>query len=179
MSKVIRRYFVFALLHSVIVPGNLHQSIIQSDAKLKSITTWPSASSRALSSLVGFTSSFHWLSKYFRFFWLVVVITLVLFLWHFFKGRFKPGYLPTFGFWGRRRETSHFQENKGITDRHRSVIILSWFIIFRTTQVNHQLISLSSNHLIKHTDNYTMTSVCISSILFSIHFLRCWQGEFV
>ena len=24
-----------------------------------------------------------------------------------------------------------------------------------------------------------MTSVCIFSILFSIHFLRCWQGEFV
>ena len=26
---------------------------------------------------------------------------------------------------------------------------------------------------------YTLTSVCIFSILFSIHFLRCWQGEFV
>ena len=25
----------------------------------------------------------------------------------------------------------------------------------------------------------TLTSVCIFSILFSIHFLRCWQGEFV
>ena len=25
----------------------------------------------------------------------------------------------------------------------------------------------------------TRTSVCIFSILFSIHFLRCWQGEFV
>ena len=24
---------------------------------------------------------------------------------------------------------------------------------------------------------YTLTSVCIFSILFSIHFLRCWQGE--
>ena len=26
---------------------------------------------------------------------------------------------------------------------------------------------------------YTLTSVYIFSILFSIHFLRCWQGEFV
>ena len=26
---------------------------------------------------------------------------------------------------------------------------------------------------------YTLTSVCIFSLLFSIHFLRCWQGEFV
>ena len=26
---------------------------------------------------------------------------------------------------------------------------------------------------------YTLTSVCIFSILFSIHFLMCWQGEFV
>ena len=26
---------------------------------------------------------------------------------------------------------------------------------------------------------YTLTSVSIFSILFSIHFLRCWQGEFV
>ena len=25
---------------------------------------------------------------------------------------------------------------------------------------------------------YTQTSVCIFSILFSIHFLKCWQGEF-
>ena len=25
---------------------------------------------------------------------------------------------------------------------------------------------------------YTQTLVCIFSILFSIHFLRCWQGEF-
>ena len=26
---------------------------------------------------------------------------------------------------------------------------------------------------------YTLTSVCIFSILFSIHFLKCWMGEFV
>ena len=29
------------------------------------------------------------------------------------------------------------------------------------------------------TDPYDLTSVCIFSILFSIHFLRCQQGEFV
>ena len=28
-----------------------------------------------------------------------------------------------------------------------------------------------------HLTLYTLTSVCIFSILFSIHFLRCWQGE--
>ena len=28
-------------------------------------------------------------------------------------------------------------------------------------------------------NGYTLTSVCIFSILFSLHFLRCWQGEFV
>ena len=26
---------------------------------------------------------------------------------------------------------------------------------------------------------YTLTSLCIFSILFTIHFLMCWQGEFV
>ena len=26
---------------------------------------------------------------------------------------------------------------------------------------------------------YTLTQVCIFSILFSLHFLMCWQGEFV
>ena len=26
---------------------------------------------------------------------------------------------------------------------------------------------------------YTLTSLCIFSILFSIHFQRCWQGEFL
>ena len=29
------------------------------------------------------------------------------------------------------------------------------------------------------TDPYDLTSVCIFSILFSIYFLRCQQGEFV
>ena len=28
-------------------------------------------------------------------------------------------------------------------------------------------------------DTYTLTSVCIFSILALMHFLRCWQGEFV
>ena len=39
----------------------------QSDAKLKSITTWSPAFSRALGSLVVFTLSSHWLSKVFYF----------------------------------------------------------------------------------------------------------------
>ena len=30
-----------------------------------------------------------------------------------------------------------------------------------------------------HINLSTLTSVCIFSILFSIQFLRCWQGEFV
>ena len=165
MSKVIRRYFVFFHLIRCKIKIN-HDLAVRAFPRFTQFGWFCFELSLALKAfpflLIGSCD-------YFGF----------VFLWHLIKGRFKPGYLPTFGFWGRRRETSHFQENKGITDRHRSVIILSWFIIFRTTQVNHQLISLSSNHLIKHTDNYTMTSVCIFSILFSIHFLRCWQGEFV
>ena len=39
----------------------------QSDAKLKSITTWSPAFSRALGGLVVFTLSSHWLSKVFYF----------------------------------------------------------------------------------------------------------------
>ena len=34
-------------------------------------------------------------------------------------------------------------------------------------------------HLSIKTTPYTLTSVCIFSLLFSIHFQRCWQGEFV
>ena len=37
---------------------------------------------RALASLIVFTLSSHWLLKCFPFFWLAVVITLVLVLWH-------------------------------------------------------------------------------------------------
>ena len=37
----------------------------------------------------------------------------------------------------------------------------------------------SNQQVLKWVDSYTQTSVCIFSILFSIHFLRCWQGEFV
>ena len=32
---------------------------------------------------------------------------------------------------------------------------------------------------VKELTLYTLTSVCILSVLVSIHFLRCWQGEFV
>ena len=31
----------------------------------------------------------------------------------------------------------------------------------------------------KHLSLYTLTSVCIFSSLFFIHFQRCWQGKFV
>ena len=47
----------FALLRSVIGPVN------QSDAKLKPITSWSPAFSRALGSLLAFTLSFHWFFK--------------------------------------------------------------------------------------------------------------------
>ena len=49
----------FVLLRSVVGPENSRHSFNQSNAKLKLITTWSSAFSRALGSLVGFTLSFH------------------------------------------------------------------------------------------------------------------------
>ena len=38
---------------------------------------------------------------------------------------------------------------------------------------------LLCNFQLHYLTLYTLTSVCIFSILLSIHFLRCWQGEFV
>ena len=49
----------FVLLRSVVGPENSRHSFNQSNAKLKLITTWSSAFSRALGSLVGFTLSSH------------------------------------------------------------------------------------------------------------------------
>ena len=37
----------------------------------------------------------------------------------------------------------------------------------------------SIQYIIQNSTIYTLTSVCIFSILFSVHFQRCWQGEFV
>ena len=44
-----------------LAPVNSRHSFNQSDAKLKSITNWSHAFSRALGSLVGFTLKSHWL----------------------------------------------------------------------------------------------------------------------
>ena len=67
-SKVIRHCIGIALLCSVLGAENSCHILGQSDAKLKPITTWSPASSRALGSLVLFTlSSPHWLLKLFFF----------------------------------------------------------------------------------------------------------------
>ena len=57
VSKVIRNCIGFALLSYVIVPENLRYSLNQSDAKLKAITTWSPAFSRAL---VSYSLSYDW-----------------------------------------------------------------------------------------------------------------------
>ena len=67
-SKVIRHCIGIALLCSVLGAENSCHILGQSDAKLKPITTWSPASSRASGSLVLFTlSSPHWLLKLFVF----------------------------------------------------------------------------------------------------------------
>ena len=53
-----------ALLHSVIGSENSRHSLNQSDAKIKPISTWSPAFSRALGSLA-FALSSHWLLKVF------------------------------------------------------------------------------------------------------------------
>ena len=57
---------------------NSRHSLNQSDLKLKPITTWSPAFSRALGSLVGFILSSHWLLRALSFLLLAFVITLVL-----------------------------------------------------------------------------------------------------
>ena len=54
-------------LLTLIGPENLRNSLIQSGAKLKPITTWSPAFSRALDSLVVYTFSSHWLLEVFSF----------------------------------------------------------------------------------------------------------------
>ena len=49
-------------------------SLNQSDAKLKPMTTWSFAFSFALSSVVGFTLSFHWHLKIFSFLLRLVLV---------------------------------------------------------------------------------------------------------
>ena len=65
VSKVILDCFGFAIPRSLIGPENSRYSLNQSDAKLKQVTIWSLAFSRALNSSVGFTLSSHWLSKIF------------------------------------------------------------------------------------------------------------------
>ena len=54
-------------LLTLIGPENSRNSLIQSGAKLKPITTWSPAFSRALDSLVVYTFSSHWLLEVFSF----------------------------------------------------------------------------------------------------------------
>ena len=67
MSKVIRDCIGFALLRSVIGLENLRHPLNQSDAKVKPITTWSLAFSRARGRLPVFTLSSHWLPLKFYF----------------------------------------------------------------------------------------------------------------
>ena len=87
MSKVIRDCIGLALLCSVIGLENSRHPLNQSDAKVKPIATWPLAFSRAWDRLHAFTLSSHWLPLNFPLFWLAVVITLVLVLWHSIEKR--------------------------------------------------------------------------------------------
>ena len=57
----------FALLRPVIGPENSWHPLNQSDAKVKTITTWSPAFSRALGSFLVFTLSSHWLLVTFSF----------------------------------------------------------------------------------------------------------------
>ena len=66
--KIILDWLSFTLIPSVIGSENSCPFLNQSDVKLKAITTWSPAFSRALGSLVGFTLSNHWLLKVFSYF---------------------------------------------------------------------------------------------------------------
>ena len=60
MSKVIRNYFGFALLRSLIGLKNSRHLLNQSDAKPKPIATWSHAFSRAWRRLRVFAASSQW-----------------------------------------------------------------------------------------------------------------------
>ena len=56
----------------------------------------------------------------------------------------------------------------------------TWALLFHTASGKWCENRLSSRQIrTKVWAFYTLTSVCIFSIVFFIHFLRCWQGEFV
>ena len=56
--------------------------------------------------------------------------------------------------------------------------IFSWATEFSIFYSNDRMVAGKMSTLPLLT-LYTLTSVCIFSILFSIHFQRGWQGEFV
>ena len=82
-SKVINSFFFSSLL--CVCSENLRYLLNQSDAKLKPITTWSPAFSRALCSLVGFIWSSHWLIHVFSF--------LLIGRCDCFQGQHTPGKL--------------------------------------------------------------------------------------
>ena len=61
VSKSDLEWLFFTFLHPVIGPKNSRYHLNQSDAKLKPITTWSLAFSRASGTLPVFTLSSHWL----------------------------------------------------------------------------------------------------------------------
>ena len=90
VSKVIRNYFGFALLSSVIGLKNSRHLLNQSDANPKPIATWSHAFSRALRHLRVFASSSHWFVLLFRL-WLAI---LLLWFWFLFTIlNWKPVYV--------------------------------------------------------------------------------------
>ena len=75
VSKIIRYCIGIDFLFSLwLVKKNLRPFLNQSDAKLKPIMTWSPAFSRAITSLVVYTLSSHWLLKYFPSLWLADMI---------------------------------------------------------------------------------------------------------
>ena len=82
---------------------------------------------------------------------------------------FSAAYFPTSLYW--KKTSQVFSSNQS----------LGWLV----DQSFDWLVSQSINQSIDAIDSvdkftlYTLISVCIFSILFSIHFLRCWSGEFV
>ena len=52
-------------------------------------------------------------------------------------------------------------------------------IILKTLEINTAVILVSFNTFTTYLPSCNIFPVCIFSTLFLIHFLRCWQGEFV
>ena len=52
-------------------------------------------------------------------------------------------------------------------------------LIRRKLFYSNAVLLLGTNYGCKNKYEHTLTWVCIFSIMCSLHFLRCWQGEFV